>query len=125
MDPVIQETEALMVNGHAWLAIVVISLWGAAGGLITYSLGKKGIPAIQAKFHQLDPEKLEHFNGWYDRWGNPLLLISMIPLVGTMIRLVAGINGIKLVVFLAWSFIALLIRNWVLFMVAHGIIQSL
>lgn len=125
MESVIPETEALMVNWNAWLSILAISLWGAFGGLITYGIGKKGPRAIEAKVPQLDPEKLERFTGWYDRWGNPLLLVSMIPLVGTTIRLVAGIKGVKLVVFLAWSFVALFIRNWVLLILAQGIILSL
>jgi hypothetical protein len=39
--------------------------------------------------------------------------------------LVAGMRGIRLVVFLLWCFGALLIRNWVLFILAHSIIRSL
>lgn len=125
MEAVIRETAALMWNWHAWLAIVVLSIWGASGGLITYSIGKQGMPAIQSKFHQLNPAKLEYIGALYDRWGSQLLLISMVPVMGTMIRLGAGIYGVGLATFMLWSLIALLLRNWVLFLVAHGILQAL
>jgi membrane protein DedA with SNARE-associated domain len=125
MESFLQETVALISNWHVWLAIGAISLLGACGGLITYNIGKKGMPAIESKFSKLEPEKLERFAGWYGRWGNLVLLVTMIPVMGTMIRLVAGMREVRLLVFLVWCLVALLIRNWVLFIVAHGIIQSL
>jgi membrane protein YqaA with SNARE-associated domain len=125
MDAVLQEMVGQVLNWRVVLVITLISLWGACGGLITYTVGKKGMPAVQSKFHQLDPDKLEHIGGLYHRWGSRLLLISMVPVMGTMIRLGAGIYGIRLVTFLFWSFVALLLRNWVLFLLANGVIQAL
>jgi membrane protein YqaA with SNARE-associated domain len=125
MDADLLQTLRLVWNWRVVLAIGLISLWGACGGLISYSVGKKGMPAVQSKFHQVDPEKLNRVEDYYDRWGSRLLLISMIPVIGTVIRLGAGIYGIRLVAFLSWSFIALWVRNWVLFLIAHGVIQAL
>ena len=125
MDAVLQEMVGLVLNWRVVLVITLVSLWGACGGLITYTVGKKGMPAVQSKFHQVDPAKLEHVGEWYDRWGSRLLLISMVPVLGTMIRLGAGIYGIRLVAFLIWSLIALMLRNWVLFLLANGVIQAL
>ena len=125
MDAVLEELVGQALNWRVVLVITLISLWGVCGGLITCAVGKKGMLAVQSKFHQLDPAKLDRVGGLYERWGSRLLLISMIPVMGTVIRLGAGIYGIRLVAFLIWSLIALMLRNWVLFLLANGVIQAL
>lgn len=124
MIDVLRESVQSFLNLRIWLAILAASVWGASLGLINYYAGRKGVTEIQKKFPKLDPNKLEHYHHWYERWGARVLVLSGVPVLGTFLTLGAGIYGVQVVAFMIWSVIALLIRNWILFLFFTIIIGS-
>ena len=125
MIDVLNEIGQSLFDFRIWLAILATSVYGASLGLINYYAGKKGVPAIQERFPQVNPDKLEHYHRWYERWGARVLILSSLPVLGTFLTLGAGIYGVHIVAFMVWSVIALLIRNWLLFFIFTVIIGSL
>ena len=125
MIDVLRESIQSLLDIRVWLAILAFSTWGASLGLVNYYAGKKGMPAIQKKFPQLDANKLERYHHWYERWGARVLMLSGLPVLGTFLTLGAGIYGLQTVEFMVWSIIALLIRNWLLYLFFAVIILGL
>ena len=116
MIDALRESAQSLLNFRIWLTILAASTFGASLGLINYLAAKKGLPEIQKKFPQLDQKKLNRVDWLYQRWGARVLLLSSVPVLGTVLTLGAGMYGVQLVAFMIWSVIALLIRNWLLFL---------
>ena len=53
------------------------------------------------------------------------MLLSSLPVLGTLLKLGAGMYGVQVVAFIVWSVIALLIRNWILFLSCAVIFKGL
>lgn len=63
-----------------WAASILISTIGAAGGItISYVLGTflgKAFFTKYGPYFHMGPEKLEKVSGWFDRYGNKLLIVA-------------------------------------------------
>jgi membrane protein YqaA with SNARE-associated domain len=62
-----------------WPALGVATLGNTAGGMVTYAMGR------------FIPHKREHkYEAWVKHHGEPLLLLSWVPLIGDGLGLAAG-----------------------------------
>jgi membrane protein YqaA with SNARE-associated domain len=110
----------LFANPTAWVVVVVFSLVGLAFSLPTYYLGRKGMDYVREKFPNFSPERLDQLTGWHRRLGAFLLLLTALPLFGTVLPATAGATGTRLGSYLLWVMIVKLIRYWFLALILFG-----
>ncbi|UCG25360.1 MAG: VTT domain-containing protein [Chloroflexota bacterium] len=115
----------LFYSPLAWAVVLVLALIGTAGSVPTYYLGQKGMPAVREKYPQVPEERLQQVQGWFERWGALILLLTVLPGFGTIIPPVAGANGVRFPFFILMIFLAKLIRFWFLALVIFGSARAL
>ncbi len=115
----------LLTSPLAWIIVLTLTLIGLAGSIPTYYLGQKGMPAIREKYPQVPEERWSQVEGWFDRWGALILLLTMLPGFGTVIPPVAGATGVRFPIFILMVGLAKLIRFWVLVLLVFGSARAL
>jgi membrane protein YqaA with SNARE-associated domain len=110
----------LFASPLAWAIVLVLAIIGVAGSLPTYYLGRRGMPAIREKYPQVPEERWAQLEGWFERWGALILLLTILPGFGTVIPPAAGANGIKPIFFLIFIALAKLIRFWAIVLIVFG-----
>ena len=65
-------------------------------------------------YPQIEPERWARILRLYERLGRLPLLISSIPIIGTLLTVGAGMAGISRNSFLFWVTVSKVIRNWIL-----------
>lgn len=111
----------LLLEPRAWLVVILVSILGLAGNLALYQLGKRGVDAVRARFPRIKPEQWQRIGSLYEERGSWVLLLSAVPVLGTMLTTAAGAFGVAQPAFIFWVTIAKLLRNWVLAVIAHEI----
>jgi hypothetical protein len=84
----------LLLDPTAWLVVVAFSLLGSFGNLALYQVGKQGLDAIRQRFPRIKPEQRQRVKRLYDDYGGWMLLLSGIPVLGSMLTTVAGAFGV-------------------------------
>ncbi|UCG25620.1 MAG: hypothetical protein JSW55_06430 [Chloroflexota bacterium] len=115
----------LFTSPLAWAVVLTFTIIGVAGSVPTYYLGQKGMPAIREKYPQVPEERWAQVQGWFDRWGALILLLTVLPGFGTIIPPLAGANGIRFIFFILMVGLAKLIRFWVLALLVFGSTRAL
>ena len=115
----------LLVSPLAWALVLILTLIGLAGSLPTYYLGRKGMPAIREKYPQVPEERWKQIEGWFERWGALILLLTVLPGFGTVIPPAAGANGIRPIFFILMVGLAKLVRFWVIVLLVFGSARAL
>jgi membrane protein YqaA with SNARE-associated domain len=111
----------MLINPGPWLLVIIVSAVGATGNLALYYLGRSGTDAVFERFPQLEGERWKRVGAYYQRHGARLLIFSAIPGLGTVLTTGAGAFHIRRNAFLAWVFLAKLLRNWlVIFLFSTG-----
>ena len=100
-------------QGRLSLPLVVASgtLGSLLGLLVWYYLGRalglerlKRLSARHGRWLTLSPRDVDHANAWFHRHGPAAVLIGrLVPAVRTLISVPAGVSGMRLGPFLAWS----------------------
>jgi membrane-associated protein len=91
-----------------WLLCLLISLAAIAGNLVGYAIGFKAGPAVFRKpgSRFLRPEYIERTEEFFDKYGPVAILLSrFIPIVRTLISVMAGVGKMNLRVFVLWTVI--------------------
>lgn len=101
-----------LTDPHLWAVILLISLIGVVSKLVYYQVGKSGSHAVAERVPQVTPDRLSQVSAWFDRHGSRVLAISSVPGIGSALATVAGIAGIRILVFVIWVFFSGLVRNW-------------
>ena len=122
---ILSEAADLVSDTKIWGAVFLFSLFGTLLGLINYFAGKKGLPMIQERFPSLGPEKFEQVDVYYEKWGARMLVLSGLPLMNTLVCLGAGMHNVKVVPFLFWSIVGLLVRNWILLLFLYIVLRRI
>jgi membrane protein YqaA with SNARE-associated domain len=115
----------LFTSPLAWALVLALTIIGVAGSIPTYYLGQKGMPAIREKYPQVPEERWTQVQGWFDRWGALILLLTVLPGFGTIIPPLAGANGVRFLFFILMVGLAKLIRFWALALLVFGSARAL
>ncbi len=110
----------LPTNPRAWLAVLGLSVVGIAIAYGGYGVGRHGKAAVRERFSSIDDERWAQVEGWYERWGSGLLLVSALPGLATVLAVGAGMFGIKPIPFLLWVSLSKLARNWLIVLLLYG-----
>lgn len=105
---------SLLLNLWAWIVILALTAGGLALSLFSYYAGKRGAEAVLERFPRIDPKRLEEIGIWYQRHGTFPLLLTFIPLLGSLLSVGAGVYGVRLVPFVVWVSLVKLGRNWLI-----------
>ncbi len=111
----------LLLKPSAWLVVVLVSLLGTVGNLALYNIGKQGVEAVVSRFPQIDPERWKRVERLYEEHGSLVLLLSGVPVLGSLITTAAGAFGVELPAFLFLVIIAKMIRNWLLVVIPYEV----
>jgi membrane protein YqaA with SNARE-associated domain len=110
----------LLTNPAAWLAVLSFTVFGVAINVGSYHVGQRGGAAVRKRFSNISAERWEQVEGWYNRWGSWLLVLSAVPGLGTLLTAGAGMVGIRFLPFLLWVSSSKLVRNWLLALLFYG-----
>jgi membrane protein YqaA with SNARE-associated domain len=110
----------LLTDPRAWLAVLGLSVVGIGVSLGAYQGGRRGRPAVQERLSSIGPERWDQVQGYYDRWGAGILLLSSIPGLATVLTVGAGMFGIRLIPFLTWVTVSKVTRNWLIVLLLYG-----
>jgi membrane protein YqaA with SNARE-associated domain len=113
----------LLLEPTAWLIVIALSLLGSFGNLALYQVGNQGIDAIRARFPRIKDEQWLRVKGLYDKYGGWVLLLSGIPVLGSLLTTSAGVFGVPRPLFLLLVTIGKMMRNWLLAILAAGAYQ--
>jgi membrane protein YqaA with SNARE-associated domain len=106
-----------LANLGVLLLIGFVSVVGVAAMLGVYYLGRKGGDEIYERSDRISPESLDRFKERYERWGAWLLLLAVIPYLGTPLSVAAGVVGIRVWSFVVFMFIAKFVQTALLAMI--------
>lgn len=98
-------------QGSLWLTIAAATAGSVAGATIWYYVGRwigterlRRFAARHGRWLTLTPDEVDHVDRWFDRHGRWAVLFGrLVPGVRTLISVPAGVTGMKLVPFLAWT----------------------
>lgn len=110
----------LLLEPTAWLIVVGISLLGSLGNMALYQVGKQGYDAIRKRFPRIKPEQWQRIRRLYDNYGGWVLLLSGIPILGSMLTTAAGAFGVPRPAFLLLVTVGKMLRNWLLVILFYG-----
>ena len=111
---------AIFVDWRAWSVILVLAALTLLSSVAKYRLGEAGLPAIKSHFPQVSEERWEQIGGYFERWGSPVVFLSFLPGAAWIIPPAAGAYGIGFRAFLAWAFLAKVVRYWLLLLILSG-----
>ena len=104
----------LLLDVETWLVIIILSFLGSFGRVVKYQLGKQGKDTIVKTLPRIGPERWEQVGAWHRRFGPLVLLVASLPIVGTLVSVGAGMEGIGRGTFIFWVIVSKIIRNWLL-----------
>ena len=116
---------SLFFDLRAWAVVLALSAGGLAFNLLGYYAGIRGMEAVHERFPRIDPERLGQIGIWYQRWGTFLLLLTALPVLGSLLSVGAGVYGVRLVPFLIWVSLAKVGRNWLIALALYAGYQRL
>jgi membrane protein YqaA with SNARE-associated domain len=114
----------LFYDWQAWLIVLFLTTVTLVSSAAKYRLGQSGMQVLKERYPQVSDERWDRVDGYFDRWGAPLILLSFLPLLTWIIPPAAGAYGIRFRTFLIWAFLAKLLRYWLLLLLAVGIYQA-
>ena len=110
----------LLLDPTAWLIVLALSILGSVGNLALYQVGNQDIDAIRERFPRIKPEQWQRVKRLYDNYGGWVLLLSGIPVLGSLLTTAAGAFGVPRPAFLLLVTLGKLWRNWLLAIIAFG-----
>lgn len=72
------------------------------GALTSYALGRYGQAFILSRYWTPDPQKVARAHSWFEKWGQWVLLLTWVPVVGDGVCVVAGSLQMGYGRFVAW-----------------------
>lgn len=110
----------LLLDPMAWLIVVALSVLGSAGNLALYQVGKQGVDAIRKRFSRIKPEQWQRVQRLYENYGSWVLLLSGVPVLGSLLTTAAGAFGVPRPTFFFLVTIGKLLRNWLMAILLAG-----
>jgi membrane protein YqaA with SNARE-associated domain len=110
----------LLLDPTAWVIILVLSVLGSVGNLALYQVGNQGIDAIRQRFPRIRDEQWLRVKRLFDNYGSWVLVLSGIPVLGSMLTTAAGAFDVPRPAFLLLVTIGKMLRNWLLAILFYG-----
>jgi membrane protein YqaA with SNARE-associated domain len=110
----------LLLDPTAWLIVIAFSVLGSIGNLALYQVGSQGVDAIRQRFPRIKEDQWLRVKSLYDKYGGWILLLSGIPVLGSLLTTAAGAFGVPRPLFLLLVTIGKMLRNWVLAILIYG-----
>lgn len=95
-----------------WGILVVATLGNYSGLVSTYFVGRLGGNYLIERWIKPDPSKRARVEALYDRWGEPILFFSFLPIIGDLFAVVSGLLHGRLLPFTLWVLAGQFGRYW-------------
>jgi len=82
-----------------WLIVLVATVGSYLGSCTTYYLGYLGREKILKKRMEEKEEKMEKYHRLFEKYGEPVLLLSWLPVAGDIFVAIAGVLEVNFFVF--------------------------
>jgi membrane protein YqaA with SNARE-associated domain len=115
----------LLRDWRLWSVVILLTTLTVVTSVAKYRLGRTGFQTLKEHYPQVSDERWERVNGYFDRWGAPVVLFSFLPLLAWIIPPAAGAYGIRFRTFLVWAFLAKMVRYWLLILIVFEIYRLL
>ena len=116
---------AVFTNPTLWVVVLVWTAIGVINKTIYYEAGQRSGKAALEKIHGYTRERADRFHSQYDRWGSSLLSPASIPVFGSVIAAMAGMDAVKILVFIVLVAISSLVHNWLIIFFASGLSEAM
>ncbi|HIC83996.1 MAG TPA: hypothetical protein EYO93_01220 [Nitrososphaerales archaeon] len=105
---------AVLLNINPILVIIASALGSTAGGLIGFTLTRKGGKPIAMKF--IGKKQIERFENWFEKWGNYIIVFGRAApfLSSDAIAFAAGLTKINIKTFIILALIGAVLRSIIL-----------
>ena len=113
----------LFIEWQVWAVVIFLALFTLVFAAGKYRLGRDGYQALKEHYPQVSEERWERVNGYFERYGAPVVFFSFVPVMAWIIPPAAGAYGIRLRPFLFWAFLAKMVRYWLLIIIVVGIYE--
>ena len=113
----------LFTEWKVWTLVIFLTILTIAFSVAKYKLGQAGYESLKEHYPQVEEERWDRVDGYFDRWGAPVIIFSFLPLLAWIIPPAAGAYGIKMRSFLFWAFLAKMVRYWLLIIIVVGVYE--
>ncbi|HET6447252.1 MAG TPA: VTT domain-containing protein [candidate division Zixibacteria bacterium] len=113
----------MLSDWRLWLLVIFLTTITLVTSVAKYRLGRSGIDVLKEHYPQVSDERWAMAGGYFERWGAFVVLFSFLPLLAWIIPPAAGAYGVKFRPFLAWAFVAKMVRYWLLILIVFGGVQ--
>ena len=113
----------MLSDWRLWLVVIFLTTATLVTSMVKYRLGRSRIDVLKEHYPQVSDERWERIGGYLERWGAFVVLFSFLPLLAWIIPPAAGAYGVKFRPFLAWAFVAKMVRYWLLILIVFGGVQ--
>ncbi len=105
---------AVLLNINPIMIIIASALGSTAGGMIGFTITRKGGKPIAIKF--IGKKAIVRFENWFDRWGNYIIVFGRAApfLSSDAIAYAAGLTKINIKTFIILALIGAILRSIIL-----------
>ncbi len=101
----------MAANGYALILVIAVAALGSyLGSCTTYYLGYLSRENILKKRLEGEEKNLEKYHKIFARYGEPIILLSWVPVIGDIFIGIAGIFGINFFIFSFYAILGKIIR---------------
>jgi membrane-associated protein len=107
-----------------WVPLIVLPIAAIIGSVVGYWIGYKGGPAVfnRPKSRIFRPEFVTRAERFFERFGAPsVLLARFVPIVRTVITVLAGVARMRFATYLIYSVIGAIIWADGVFLIGYGL----
>jgi membrane protein YqaA with SNARE-associated domain len=115
----------LFTEWQLWAVVISLTVLALVSSTAKYRLDKSGFESLKEHYPQVSDDRWDRVNGYFDRWGAPVVLFSFVPLLAWIIPPDVGAYGIRFRMFLLWASLAKMVRYWLLILIVFAIYRLL
>jgi membrane protein YqaA with SNARE-associated domain len=114
----LSQSMTLFLNIQLWGLVILYAVFGLVLNWLAYKAGKEGVNFV-GDDQKIKSETWKKVSAWYERYGNGVLLLTIVPGVGNAAAAYAGVIKIHLYTFLSISMLLKIVRNWAIILVIY------
>ncbi len=81
----------MLATGYNPVLVVITATFGNyLGASLNFLVGKYGRKFFFSKWISVKPKTMKKAEGYYNKWGTPILLLSWLPVIGDPLTVVPG-----------------------------------
>ena len=108
----------LFLNIQLWGLVILYAVFGLVINWLAYKAGKEGA-TFAGDEQKIKPKTWQKVSTWYERYGNGVLVLTVIPGVGNAAAAYAGVIKMHLYTFLSISMLLKIVRNWAIVLITY------